>query len=395
MTLEFELRNYVKRDGTCPIRIRITIDRKPQYYNTGEYVKSNQWDKKKLIVKNHPLENQINSHLKGLENEIKTFYYKNDSLSSKALINLFKESKKTGGGDLIAFYQSYIDDLELKYSPISARTYKIYLRNLIAYSPEAHFKICDDNFIRSFERYLLKKGNTVNTVANNLGALKNITSKALQRDLISKDPFYKFTIKRETTKKTYLTYDEIKIIEQVEIPREFNMLRMARDMFLLSFYTSGMRYTDICLLEWKHIKDDMIQYTMNKSKTRPGSNREIAIMEKTTEVINRQRGNDKTFVFNILKGFENKSHKEKLTQIQRKNKEVGRALKSIRKRAGIETNFSFHTAKHSFANFALERKVSVKMMQNLLGHAFLSTTEQYLRNFDHSEQKETMKKMFE
>lgn len=394
MTLEVELRNYVKRDGTQPLRIRIIINRKPSYYNLEEYVKKNQWDHKKRIVKNHPLENKINSRIKKIENEIRSLFYEKESSSSKTLIEDYKRSQELGNGDLIEFYQEFIDDLELKMSPISSRTYKIYLNNLESFCKGATFKQIDNDFIIRYERFLLKKGQAINTTAGNLSALKNICKKALKRDIINKDPFYKFQIKRENTKKGYLSIDDIHKIEKIEIPREYTMLRAARNMFLFSFYTGGMRYTDVSLLKWTDINEGVLTYTMNKSKRKAGSNREIVLTKKLDNILEEQKVGNKFYVFPILKHHEKLTQNEKLKKITTRNKEISRALKSIRKRAGVEKDFSFHTAKHSFANYALENEIDLRSIQGLLGHTFLSTTEKYLRDFKQQDQVKAMNKMF-
>ena len=47
--------------------------------------------------------------------------------------------------------------------------------------------------------------------------------------------------------------------------------------------------------------------------------------------------------------------------------------------------FSFHTARHTFANLSRLAKTDIYLISKCLGHSSLSITEQYLRNFENQE----------
>ncbi|WP_280990957.1 tyrosine-type recombinase/integrase [Leadbettera azotonutricia] len=46
-------------------------------------------------------------------------------------------------------------------------------------------------------------------------------------------------------------------------------------------------------------------------------------------------------------------------------------------KAGIQKDVSIHSLRHTFATHLLENGVDIKYIQELLGHAFLKTTERY------------------
>ena len=60
-SIVFDHRGRVKAGNEGPIEVRVTINRKPYYINTGVRVRERQWAFDKVI--NHPHANELNDRL--------------------------------------------------------------------------------------------------------------------------------------------------------------------------------------------------------------------------------------------------------------------------------------------------------------------------------------------
>lgn len=64
------------------------------------------------------------------------------------------------------------------------------------------------------------------------------------------------------------------------------------------------------------------------------------------------------------------------------NQFVNRELKEIARLAGITKLVTFHTARHTAATYLLYRGVSMSVVQKILGHTKISTTQVYAKVMD-------------
>ena len=98
-------------------------------------------------------------------------------------------------------------------------------------------------------------------------------------------------------------------------------------------------------------------------------------------------------IFPILKGYDLSTPHKQHNAISSRNVLVNKYLKKIQQRAGAETNLSFHIARHSIAAYLYEQGYDIYTIKEVLGHANVRITEEYLRGFRHSHTDEAMRSL--
>lgn len=394
MNFQFQQRTYKKQNGTQAIRLRIfTSANDIQYIDTGISVLKNQWDDKKQQVKKHPIEEQLNASMNALLNDVKILYYKNEGVSAKRLLQIYKNSKKYDGSSLLNFYQSIVDENKMKGAIRTAKTQQHYIDKLSKFASFLSFSDISPLWAKDYEKWLISRGNKPNTIASNFKCLNAILNKAVKMGLIEKNPLKGYQIKTVNSKKDILSIEDINLLENYEIAPHFKGMELARDVFLFSFYMAGMRFSDVCKLKWENVTDTEVVYTMGKSEKRAGATRYIPITPKVKQILERYKAN-KTFIFPILDKCDLNNIEKVEYTIYIANNKLNRSIKILAKHAGITKHVSMHIAKHSFASYAVKNNVNLFHISKLLGHTKLSTTEHYLRDFFQKEQTDVMNSLF-
>lgn len=223
---------------------------------------------------------------------------------------------------------------------------------------------------------------------------RNKSKKAIKMGIIKQNPIKGFEIITENTQKDSLTFEDITKLSELEIHPRFKGMIKARDLFLFSFYTAGMRFSDLCRLKWENIIRNEIIYTMHKSRTRAGAKRTLPLTPKAVAILDKYKGRKNIFVFPPLYGMDKKSLEEIEHKLYIANNATNRSLRIVCEKAGIKKWVNMHMAKHSFADFAVKNNSGILMISKLLGHTKLSTTQHYLKDFYHKEEAEEINRLF-
>lgn len=204
------------------------------------------------------------------------------------------------------------------------------------------------------------------TIARRMIALKVFFKFLTREDVIPENiALYLETPKQWKKLPEYLTEDEIERLLAIkgDTPNDF------RDRALFELlYSSGLRVTELCGLKIYDVDDQFIK-VMGKGK----KERLVPVGKRAVEAID-------LYLCHHRSNFD--SEKETSLFLSDKGKPISREfvwhrIKLRAKEAGIVKNISPHTLRHTYATHLLDHGADLRVIQEMLGHATIASTDRY------------------
>lgn len=353
-------KDFIKKDGTAALYLWVTIDRKVKKYQLPYYIDPLKWDWEKQALKgNTPLVNSINLYI---SNELSkanriSFQISNTGkvISFQEFDNLYSEN---GLDDYFSFAEKYIEKNTGKLSPLYLKQIRGESSKLRKFKENVSFQDINHQFLGNYEYYMRNVlNNTSNTVYKTFKRMKTIINEAMIQNehLYSRSPFVGYKLRTEPTSRKFLSKDELDMLYSMR--NDFNgKVENVVNYFLFSCYT-GLRYQDIKDLRWENIKDNHISMIIHKT-LEPII---IPLIARSKELL-PEPGRPDEKVFRVIT-----------------NEKTNDYLKLAIEKAGINKNISFHCARHTFATVALNSDIPLEVVQKLLGHSMIRTTQIYAK----------------
>lgn len=398
-----------KGNGSYPLIVRITVNRKTTSLQTNINLLEKEWDFKhskiKASAKSYPNSARINNYIQ---------HYL--GVSQKVLLNLSESNKlhlhslteiktliskeldsKSSELTLDVLIDAHIDKMNKEKRYGTARTYKDLKQFLEKYCDTSSIPITkvDFKWLSNIESEYKAKGNSLNGLGVRLRALRaliniNRKSGALPEGF---NPFENYTIKSLKTRKRALVKDDFDKILNADVSKLPVPLQRARELFLVSYYMLGISFYDMALLTIDNIADGKIYYRRSKTK------RLYAVkISKRLEVLLKVfiEGKEKDdFLFPIAsKGL---SGVQQSNRIRNAMARYNRDLKKLAEILGIESQrLSSYVARHSVATHARDvANIDIPVISQMLGHNDTTTTAVYLASIQDSVLDDAVEKMFE
>lgn len=252
-------------------------------------------------------------------------------------------------------------------------SYGMDLQQFIGYLKEQEIDNLNDvdkQVIIDYLDYLMKKGKANSSIVRCVTSLRKFFQTMKQDGIIDESPMLTIeTPKSEKHLPEVLSTEEVEML--LNAPDVTQTLGLRNRAILELMYATGLRVSEVVnlRLEDLHLDVGIIQ-TIGKGR----KERIVPIGDEAITWINNYLRDARPELCKTRRSpflFVN-FHGERLTR-----QGVWKNLKNEVRKAGITKNVTPHTLRHSFATHILENGADLRIVQELLGHSDISTTQIY------------------
>lgn len=269
--------------------------------------------------------------------------------------------------------KDYINYLRVE-KKLSKNTLEAYNRDIKQFSEFLHTKDITDIYeinrtiIISYLLHLSKIGRATSTVLRNLASIRALCQYMLNNGYIDKDPTISLDVPRNKKKlPDVLTQEEVE--QLIESPDDSTAMGSRDKAMLEVLYATGIRVTELVSLD---IEDVNLDFDFIKCGKSDGSERVIPLGSLAKKAIKgyikdyREPKSGETALFLNYNG-------SRLTR-----QGFWKIIKKYVAKSNIDKRITPHTLRHSFATHLINNGADLKSVQEMMGHADISTTQVYV-----------------
>ncbi len=362
--LVYNRKKRLNRQGMALVQVEAYLKNKKKYFSTGVYLKPEQWDTARCVVKKHPNADALNHWIQQYATEIEKKELDMWRQGKRISLESLKDglSGNSNPASFLHFFKQEVENSMLKNSSKSNHLSTLAL--LGEFKKDLCFADLTFEFITSFECFLRSKGYHINTIAKHMKHLKRQVNIAINKDYMEmrEYAFRKYKIKTVANKHTHLTPEELERLEYLPLMGKAAKYRKTLDAFLFCCYT-GIRYSDFINLSSDNIveiyRETWLVYRTVKTDTEVRLPLFLLFDGKALGILDKYK--DAPDCFYQLKN----------------NSNVNKELIMLARLANLGKKISFHTARHTNATLLIYKGVNITTVQKLLGHKNLKTTQVY------------------
>ena len=381
------------KDGTFPLMLRVTKDRKRKYVSLGLSLHEKFWDFEKGKPKrNCPNKEQIERLIAAKTAEyndlIVEMTAQQREYTVETLVSHFHNQVRCA--TVVELYDKLIDDMKPGGKLGKARLYKNSRTTLLKFTGQRlqiPFSDIDAVWLRRYENWLRTSGCGDTTISQLFRTLRSVFNKAVELQLVKRDyyPFdtYKVSKFDTRTKKRAITKEDVRKVIALDLSQGYPSERLARDIFVFSYFGAGINFADIALLKYGNVRDGRVQYVRKKT----GKPINFLLTEEMRNIIvkyQQQGQTDEDYIFPILDRRVHRTEQQRYDRTHKVLTNTNRWLRKIGQRVGIE-HLTTYVARHTFATVLKRSGVNIAIISESLGHSDLSTTQIYLDSFENSQ----------
>ena len=267
---------------------------------------------------------------------------------------------------------------ERNYSPHTLKSYSRNLNLLIAYCDQekiSQWIDIDDQHIRSLISKKHRQGLGGASLQHLLSTFRSFFKYLLVENIIKNNPAQNIQAPK-TGRKLPSTLDVDSVTRLIEIKGD--EVETVRDRAMLElFYSSGLRLSELSSLDVENGKN--ITSGTIRVKGKGDKERDIPVGKKACDAI-------EAWLTRRAEISNENEHALFVGKLGKRihNSVIQKRLKYWAQKQGIDMNVFPHLLRHSFASHMLESSGDLRAVQELLGHADISTTQIYTHlDFQH------------
>ena len=223
----------------------------------------------------------------------------------------------------------------------------------------------------------LHRGHSRSSIARKLSALKNFFRFLVREAVISDDPTGQISApKQDRPLPTYLSVDDM--FRLLSAPAADTPTGLRDRAILEVLYSGGLRVSELAGLDWSDMDADL---SVLRVEGKGRKERMVPIGRTALDALQRYR----IAIPALLNPDPNATPRRPASDAVFLNRRggrlttrsVARLIESYAKQCGLADRISPHALRHSFATHLLDAGADLRAIQELLGHASLSTTQKY------------------
>ncbi len=264
-------------------------------------------------------------------------------------------------------YLEYLSEIK-KFSGNTIKAYRQDIEQFIDFFSEKKIEP-DKDSIRDFLSNIYKRSKKSTTLARKIYSIKSFYNFLLKNEIVEKNPFDMINTPKTTRKLPEVLTEEEMIGFLNSLPVE-SVLDLRNRAIFEMLYATGIRISELTNLNINDINfgERLIRVIGKGKKERivPFNDNALVTVKKYIQVSRKVFPDRPEFVFLNFRG-----------------KQISvRGVEKILKKLYInytssDKNIYPHLFRHSFATHLLRRGANLRVIQELLGHSNLSTTEKY------------------
>lgn len=384
-------KDRVNKNNECQVYIRYFC-RKYVLVPTGIYCKMDEWDDKRGVIKgNGRLATEKNYRLTKKKEECDRKVLEYDGiLNPMVLEKILKEKGKDGKffEEVRKIMDTLVSNKSISISSHRHRMYQLGIMekwgNENGYTGISIREMGEGLFLKDFwnDRINVLKSSTLSTYIHTLlafcGYLRENGKMTQEETIFLSDMAKSFRKAKEYNDSEekdakWLDSEAIRNLEEYQCKNEYDRVRL--DVFLFSFYTCGLRMSDVLTLEWCHVTDD---WHIDKVQVKVRAKQKLPplVSMKGRKILERYKGKGR-FVFGFFDDHDDMGGREFYAKLQRMEGSINKVLKRIGRELGID-KINPHMARHSATVHLLSAGLDITTVAYLLGH---SNTNQIERTY--------------